>query len=192
MFSTIAASAAEIAAPRPGDRIVSADVVIDRAFTVEAPPEQVWPWLVQLGKNRAGWYLPSTIERVLPASQRASRRIEARWQQLRVGEVIPDYGGPGATFRVAMIEPPSNLVYRSQRGHTRLSWSITLMPLPAELPSPATASRVHLRLRMAPVARRWLAEVGGGFIDAVTIAGMAAGLRERVEATRVAVANLPR
>jgi uncharacterized protein YndB with AHSA1/START domain len=187
MFSTIAPTAAEIAAPRPGDRIVPADVVIDRAFTVEAPPEQVWPWLVQLGKHRAGWYLPSRIERVLPRSHRASRRIEARWQHLRVGDVIPDYGGPNATFRVAMIEPPANLVYRSQRGHIRLSWSITLTPHASGLPSAATASRVHLRLRMAPVRRRWLAEAGGGLIDAVTIAGMAAGLRERVETPAVRV-----
>jgi uncharacterized protein YndB with AHSA1/START domain len=187
MFSTIAASAAEIAAPRPGDRIVPADVVIDRAFTVEAPPEQVWPWLVQLGKHRAGWYLPSRIERVLPRSHRASRDIEARWQHLRVGEVIPDYGGRDATFRVAMIEPPKNLVYRSQRGHTRLSWSITLTPLASGLPSAAVASRVHLRLRMAPVRRRWLVEAGGGLIDAVTIAGMAAGLRERVETAAIRV-----
>jgi hypothetical protein len=181
MFSKIAANAAEVAAPRPGDRIVAADVVIDRAFTVEAPPEQVWPWLVQLGKDRAGWYLPSRIERVLPRSHRATRHIEARWQQLRVGEVVPDYGGPDATFRVAMIEPPANLVYQSQRGHTRLSWSITLTPVARGLAGAATASRVHLRLRMAPVQRRWLAEAGGGLIDAVTIAGMAAGLRERVE-----------
>lgn len=90
-----------------------ADVVMDRAFTVEAPPEQVWPWLVQLGKHRAGWYLPSKIERILPRSHRASRRIDARWQRLRVGEVIPDYGGRDATFEAAIIEPPASLVYRS-------------------------------------------------------------------------------
>src|ERR1700722_5204720 len=46
-------------AARPGDALVApADVVMDRAFTVPGPVEQVWPWLVQLGKRRAGWYLP--------------------------------------------------------------------------------------------------------------------------------------
>jgi Polyketide cyclase / dehydrase and lipid transport len=182
MFSTITPSAAEIAASRPGDHIVAADVVMDRAFTVEAPPEQVWPWLVQLGKRRAGWYLPSRIELIVPRARRASRRIDARWQRLRVAEVIPDYGGRDATFEVVMIEPPASLVYRSQRGHTRLSWSITLTPLAAELHSAATATRVHLRLRLAPVRHRRLAEAGGGLIDALTVAGLAAGLRERLAA----------
>jgi len=31
---------------------------MDRGFTVDTAPEAVWPWLVQLGKRRAGWYLP--------------------------------------------------------------------------------------------------------------------------------------
>jgi hypothetical protein len=39
---------------------------------------------------------------------------------------------------------------------------------------------VHLRLRLGPVRRKWLARTGGEFIDALTIAGMAAGLRERL------------
>lgn len=183
MFPTITASAAEIAAPRSGDHIVpAADVVMDRGFTVAAPPTQVWPWLVQLGKRRAGWYLPRRIERIVPRSHRASRSIDMRWQQLRLGDAIPDYGGRDATFEVAVIEPPHTLVYRSQRGRTGLSWSITLTPIASHPPSARTATRVHLRLRLAPVHHRRLAETGGGLIDALTVAGMAAGLRERVEA----------
>ena len=41
-------------------------------------------------------------------------------------------------------------------------------------------TRVHLRLRLAPVKHERIAEVGGGLFDALTIAGMAAGLRERL------------
>ena len=52
---------------RPAGRsIMSAPTLMDRAFTVAAPPAAVWPWLVQLGKKRAGWYLPRAIERFLP------------------------------------------------------------------------------------------------------------------------------
>jgi hypothetical protein len=40
---------------------------------------------------------------------------------------------------------------------------------------------VHLRLRLGPVRRRWLARTAGEFVDALTIAAMAAGLRERLE-----------
>ena len=58
---------AEWAATLPGDDLVDpADVVMDRAFSLPAPPDTVWPWLVQLGKRRAGWYLPRWVDRVLP------------------------------------------------------------------------------------------------------------------------------
>jgi hypothetical protein len=54
---------------------------------------------------------------------------------------------------------------------------ITLTPA---VNSGGVGTRVHLRLRLAPVRRVWLAETVGEFFDAVTVAGMAAGLRERL------------
>nr|WP_246324291.1 SRPBCC family protein [Petropleomorpha daqingensis] len=171
----VRATAVERAVDRPGDDVVpSADVVMDRAFTVPAPPAEVWPWLAQLGKGRAGWYLPRSVERLVPPRRRASRSVDPRWQDLAVGDVIPDYGGPHETFAVTAIEPPRSLVYRSRRGRTDVSWSISLA---AEA---GGCTRVHLRLRLAPVRHRWLAEIGGGLLDLLTIAGMAAGLRERL------------
>jgi len=73
IFGNVAATAAERRATRPGDRLIEpADVVMDRAFTVDAPAEAVWPWLVQLGKNRAGWYLPRGVERFVPRGRRVN------------------------------------------------------------------------------------------------------------------------
>jgi hypothetical protein len=61
VFSSVAADEAERRAARPGDDMIARpDVVMDRAFTVAAAPAAIWPWLVQLGKQRAGWYLPLT------------------------------------------------------------------------------------------------------------------------------------
>ena len=81
MFGSVAVTDAERRTTRAGDSILaSADVVMDRAFTVGGDPDTVWPWLVQLGKRRAGWYLPSSIERLLPRSRRATRSIDDRWQ----------------------------------------------------------------------------------------------------------------
>lgn len=179
MFGDTSPTAAETRAPRAGDDIVSpADVVMDRAFTVDGKPESVWPWLVQLGKGRAGWYLTRTVERFLPASRRAARAIDARWQDLRIGDVVPDYGGRDASFTVAEIDPPHSLVYRSTRGHTQLTWSITCEP--ATGGDGAGRTRVCARLRLAPVRRVWLARTMGGFFDRMTVAAMAAGLQERV------------
>jgi hypothetical protein len=180
-FSTIRATPEEIRSPRPGDDLIAAaDVVMHRGFTVDAPMTSIWPWLLQLGKQRAGWYFPRSIERFIPRSRRAIRRIDPQWQDLGVGDVIPDYGGRKETFEVAIIEAPRALVYRSQRGRTSVTWSITLTPTHEFGPGGNSRTRVYLRLRLSPVRRKWIAESGGELIDLLTIAGMAAGLRERL------------
>jgi hypothetical protein len=162
---------------RPGDDLVPhPDVVMDTAFTVPAPPRKVWPWVVQLGKRRAGWYLPRRVERFVPPGRRALRRIDQRWQSLAVGDVIPDYGGPAATFRVAQLEPERHLVHTSTRGSMRMTWSIVLRPTGAD----GQATRLLFRVRLAPVRRRWLARTVGGMFDELTIRGLAAGLTERL------------
>jgi hypothetical protein len=181
MFAGISATAAERAVPRAGDNLVDpADVVMDRAFTVDGTPDTVWPWLVQLGKRRAGWYLPRRVERFVPPSRRAARVVDPKWSHLGVGDIVPDYGGRDATFEVAEIARPSALVYRSRRGRTDLTWSITAESIPAGTAGAPEQTRVFLRLRLAPVRRPLLAETAGEFFDQLTVAGMAAGLRERL------------
>ncbi len=165
----------EVAASRPGDEVLpEAQLVMDRAFTLDAPMDMVWPWFVQLGKQRSGWYLPRRVERLIPSRLRAIRSIDPDLQQLKVGDVIPDWGGPHATFKVIRLQAPTTLVHCSRRGHTNLSWAINLRALSA------STTRVHLRLRLSSVRWRRLAETAGGLIDLLTIAGLAAGLDERV------------
>lgn len=192
-FLGVGASPEEARALLPGDGLVpDADVVMDRAFDLPAPPGTVWPWLVQLGKQRSGWYLPGWVEALLPAGRRALRTIDPALQELRPGDVIADWGGPGATFEIAAVDPPNALVHWSQRGALRISWAIVLRPVPlaagptdpAGPAAPAARTRVHLRLRLAGVKRRRLVEIGGGLFDLLTIAGLAAGLRERLGADR--------
>jgi hypothetical protein len=181
IFDAVSARDTERAATLAGDALVApADVVMDRAFTADGTPEVIWPWLLQLGKHRAGWYLPRNVERLLPRSRRAARSVDPRWLGLQVGDVIPDYGGRHETFEVAEITPPTSLVYTSRRNRTDVSWSITLEPVDTGA-SPRT--RVHLRLRMAPVRHKRLAGTAGELLDLLTVAGMAAGLRERLAET---------
>ncbi len=160
----------------PGDSIVSdADVVMDRAFTLAAPPHDAWPWFVQLGKDRAGWYLPRSVERFVPVRRRARRRIDPDLQDLALGDVIPDWGGPGAAFEVTVLEPPHVLVHTSTRGRVRLTWAIVLT-------GEGASTRVHLRLRLGGIRRERLVRLAGGLLDWLTIVGLAAGLRERLAA----------
>lgn len=146
---------------------------MDRAFDLPEPPAAVWPWFVQLGKGRAGWYFPRSIERFIPPARRGLRTIEDRFQALAVADVIPDWGGRDATFTVAVIDPPGTLVHRSVRGRVELSWAITLT-------STAAGSRTHLRLRLGDVKHVSIARTAGEALDLLSIAGLAQGLRERL------------
>lgn len=176
MFETVSATEAERRSERPGDDIVAVpDVVIDRGFTVIGLPDEVWPWLVQLGKGRAGWYLPASIERFVPKSHRAIRHLDPRWTHLEVGDVVPDYGGPNATLEVALMDAPHSLVYRSARGRTQLSWAITLVPH-------TSYTRVLMRLRLGPVPAKRAVDLAGELVDAAAVAALAVGLRERLAA----------
>ena len=174
-------TAAERASALPGDDVVApADVVMDRAFTLDAPPDAVWPWIVQLGKRRAGWYFPAWIERVIPRERRGLRHVEQRWQRLAVGDVIPDWGGAAATFEVAVLDPPRALVHRSSRERgerepVRISWALVLAPSGA-------GTRLHLRLRISALGRRAprLMTTVAGLVDEATMAPLFAGLAERV------------
>ena len=107
------------------------------------------------------------------AVARALRRIEPTLQHLAPGDVIDDWGGRDATFTIVEHTAPTTLVHRSQRGDLRISWTIVLRPEGA-------GSRVHLRFRIAGVRRVWLVRTGGELMDLLTVAGLAAGLRERV------------
>ncbi len=138
-FLGVLASPQEVRSRLPGDGLVpAADVVMDRAFDLPAAPDTVWPWIVQLGKERSGWYLPRWAEACLPARRRALRRIDPALQDPSAGDVIADWGGPDATFEIVEVNRPTALVHRSQRGRLTISWAIVLR---------ATAG--------APAARQW-------------------------------------
>lgn len=179
LFGSVSASPEDVRRLLPGDDLVpDADVVMDRAFELPAPPEDVWPWFAQLGRQRAGWYLPRSVERLLPPSRRGLRRLDpALVAEPYVGHVIRDWGGRSATFEIAVLEPPRVLVHTTRRGRTDGSWAIVLTPYAGH---DGAGTRVQLRLRLAPVKRPWLADTIGGTFDAATVAGLAAGLRERV------------
>jgi hypothetical protein len=167
---------------QPGDDLISdANMVFDRMIELTASPEQIWPWLVQLGKRRAGWYMPARVERIVPPSRRGAWHLDPRWQTLNVGERIPDYGGPRAELEVASIDPERTLVYRSQRRGTAFSWALILHPV-----SP-TRTRVQLRFRGRVTSTGWRYQAImriGDLFDRLTGELLLRGLRERVAAQR--------
>ena len=89
----------------PGDELVpDAQAMDTRGITIEAPPERIWPWLVQMGYGRGGWY---SIDQLDMRGGSAERIVEA-WQDLAVGDVVPTH--PGGGFRVRLLERNRALV----------------------------------------------------------------------------------
>ncbi len=124
------ATGVECAMPLPGDDLVAHPLFqTTHAITIDAPPQQVWPWLVQIGQGRAGFYSDSRIwdrcvdwyYRLLSREQdgtatvhydvAADDRVVAAWQQPIVGDRIVD-GPPGTAFYVVRhVEPGKAFVY---------------------------------------------------------------------------------
>jgi Polyketide cyclase / dehydrase and lipid transport len=162
----------------PGDALIpNPAMVFDRTREIAAAPERVWPWLAQLGKQRAGWYLPFSIERWLPRSRRATRSIVAKWQGLTVGDRISDYGGRHEYLEVVTIDAPNSLVYRAERFGTVFTWALLLTP------TPNGATCVHLRFRgllRSTGSVRAAIVFAGDCLDRATTVPMLEGLAERV------------
>ena len=59
-----------------------------RAVTVNAPPERVWPWLVQIGQDRAGFYSYSWLENIVLAGIRNTFEIRPEWQSLKAKDFV--------------------------------------------------------------------------------------------------------
>ena len=138
------ATQAERAVPLPGDDLVPAPMLqATHAVTIDAPPQQVWPWLVQTGQGRAGFYSDSRfwdrcvdwyyrrLSRQQPGQPAvgyqvtADDKIVAAWQNPQVGDIIAD-GPPGTACYV---------VRHAEQGKSLVLFTDTHLPclLPARL-----------------------------------------------------------
>lgn len=122
------ATPGEAQAVLPGDEILD-DVAIQttRAITVEAPPEAIWPWLVQMGPTpRAGVYTYDWIERRLGIDIENSDRILPEYQHLEVGEYFPLNARKDNGLTVRQVEERRALVL--QWTPARSTWAFVLVP----------------------------------------------------------------
>jgi hypothetical protein len=135
----------EIALPMPGDEVVPrAQFKATRAITVNAPAAEVWPWIVQLGYRRGGFYTYDLLDN---AGERSADHILDQYQDIRAGESIPMFhetrGGLAIAYEVDSLEPPKWMlwVHRPHDGEapdSTWSWRLTT----------PTANRTRLVTRM--------------------------------------------
>ncbi len=188
------ATPAERRAALPGDEVpgpVTAHHT--RAVTIDAPPEAVWPWLVQIGDRRAGFYSYDRLERATGTvhyveGRHSAERIHPELQDVRVGDRIAT-GSVGRRLRidapVTVVEPGRALVIGT--------WAFVLRPLPEGRTRLLVRDRDAGWLRQAAPRRSGVLRAVGGLVDyavgeplhfAMT-RRMMLGLKERAERSPV-------
>jgi hypothetical protein len=101
----------EVMETMTGDDLVSdPDVTSTRAITIHAGTDDVWPWLVQLGQGRGGFYSYDTLENLVGCDIRSANAINPEWQHLKVGDAVRL--APELALTVAVAEAPYTLVLR--------------------------------------------------------------------------------
>ena len=148
------ATDAEVAAPMPGDELVARPSFdATRAITVDAPPEAVWPWIVQLGFGRAGWYAYDLFDN---AGHPSADRILPEYQQPKVGDWVPMASRINETtaFKIAGLEPNRWMLW--EKPHS--TWAWTLVPLDGD----RTRLVIRLKARYA-----WRASLGNALLTLI-------------------------
>ncbi len=113
---TWGATADEVARSMPGDDLLpDPDILATRAIAIDAPPEVVWPWLVQMGSGRGGAYTYDWIENLFGLGMHSADHILPEFQHLKVGDAFRL--GPGRPLmHVEVLEPERALVFRFEDG----------------------------------------------------------------------------
>jgi len=162
----------EAARPLPGDEVVArADYVATRAITIDAPPQDVWPWLVQIGSGRAGWY---SYDRLDNAGMPSATEIIAELQQLQVGDLIPMVAGKDIGVRVKELEPDRRMLWWDVKGE--YSWEWLLEPVDGR-----TRLIQRLRVTRHPWTPKMLYELVAANGDVVMQRKLLRGVKQRAE-----------
>ena len=133
----------------PGDdQVVDPVLASTRGVTIEARPDEIWPWLVQIGHQRGGLYSYDRLDQLFGILDGPSAdRILPQFQHLEVGDVIPM--GRGPSWPVSIVEPGHALVIAPVED--QVSWAFVLYP--AEGASTRLVSRVRVRMGWPPAMK---------------------------------------
>ena len=115
-------------------RIEGDDILADpraqltHAAVIDAPPADVWPWLLQMGCQRGGWYSWDALDN---AGVPSARRILPELQHLAVGDILPARPVGAEGFEVRRIVPERALVLGGASPRWAGTWAFVLEPLDA-------------------------------------------------------------
>ncbi|MDR1188316.1 MAG: hypothetical protein LBK95_12830 [Bifidobacteriaceae bacterium] len=126
------ATAAEQRAVLPGDDLVpQPGYQATRAIGIDAPPDVVWPWLVQLGQDKGGFYSYDWLENLAGLNIHSADSVHPEWQRLTVGDKV--VLAEPACLRVAVLEDRKALVLHGEDSQAApvdmdFSWAFVLEP----------------------------------------------------------------
>jgi len=176
------ATAAERSLVLAGDELLPAvNQSTTRAITINAAAEDIWPWLVQLGQGRGGFYSYAWLENLIPnESIHNADFVVPEWQQIAVGDEVLLH--PDVKLRVAVVEPDRALVLFGgiPMGKTaapyEFSWAFVL------LPQPDHTTRLVVRERYE-YTRKWAALIvqPAQLVSSLMSPKMLRGIKTRAE-----------
>lgn len=111
-----------------------------RAITINAAPEAIWPWLVQWGQGRGGWYSYDWLENILGFDIHTADRILLEYQSPAKGDPICMAAGTCTSF-ISTIEPQKWFGWQSSDPNGKPVWSFMLGLIPVD----ATHTRLVVR-----------------------------------------------
>jgi hypothetical protein len=162
---------AEQMAPMAGDSLVVGGRRWTRCVTIDTPPERVWPWLVQVGVDKGGFYTFDWAENLFGDPIHNTDRIHPEWQDLRPGDAVwpsPD----GQPWIAEVVAAPGLLVMSGDHGNW--SWTTSLQPL--------TGGRTQVVTRMLSTGKGQLGPLLDP-ADLIVFPRLLVGLKQRAEGT---------
>jgi hypothetical protein len=177
--------------PLAGDELVpDADAQLTHDITIEAPAEKIWPWLVQMGCHRAGFYSMDWLDN---ACVRSAREVHPEWQQLEVGQSIDNTPDGGGAFEVLRVDAPHVLILgglfdadsmrplafsaRRPKRFWHVTWAFALQPITA------TVTQLYVRGRIAFAPSEALHAAWIGPVHRMMESAQLQHLRARVDGT---------
>lgn len=166
----------EVARALPGDDIVARPSFnATRAVTVAARPADIWPWLVQMGLHRAGWYSYDWIDNL---RQPSAERIIPELQEVQVGDFLPMSPDGKVGVWVKDFAPERWLLWEDKKGE--MTWLWQLDPLDAQHTRLLSRVRGRYHWTSPGILFSLLVDVG----DIIMMRKCLLGIKRRAEAGR--------
>jgi hypothetical protein len=161
----------ELESRLPGDDFIThADLQATRSITINAPAEQVWPWLAQMGQRRGGLYSFDFLENFAGLDIHSADRIHPEWQGIKVGDPVHLAPTDSSDLEVGLLETERTLVLRIPPSPAPrpfdFTWAFILQP------QPDGTTRLIVRERYA--YRQWWARF---LVETVEVASFVMSLR---------------